>query len=130
MVFEFSDCEIHCERRQLRRHGADIDVEPQVFDVLVHLVRHRDRVVSDVFENPASRKAVSAVLPQVRPPLAKRLRRRHQELTRKLAHWVPPRSHGGASANSHTPHCRYLRKPSTTIRLLPRASTIEYTSVR
>jgi DNA-binding winged helix-turn-helix (wHTH) protein/pimeloyl-ACP methyl ester carboxylesterase len=46
MVFVFGDCEIHCERRQLRRDRVDVHVEPQVFDVLVHLVRHRNRVVS------------------------------------------------------------------------------------
>jgi DNA-binding winged helix-turn-helix (wHTH) protein/dienelactone hydrolase len=31
---------------ELRRDGAPIALEPQAFDVLVHLVRHRDRVVS------------------------------------------------------------------------------------
>jgi pimeloyl-ACP methyl ester carboxylesterase/DNA-binding winged helix-turn-helix (wHTH) protein len=46
MSFVFGDCEIDCDRRELRRDGAAIHVEPQVFDVLVHLVRHRNRVVS------------------------------------------------------------------------------------
>lgn len=46
MVFVFADCEIDCERRELRRQGVDIHVEPQVFDVLVQLLRNRDRVVS------------------------------------------------------------------------------------
>ena len=31
---------------ELRREGAGVPLEPQAFDVLVHLVRHRDRVVS------------------------------------------------------------------------------------
>src|SRR5687767_7072628 len=31
---------------ELRRDGAAIPLEPQAFDVLVHLVRHRDRVVA------------------------------------------------------------------------------------
>ena len=45
-MFTFDDCSIDCERRELRR-GADlIGVEPQVFDVLVYLIRNRDRVVS------------------------------------------------------------------------------------
>jgi len=45
-VFTFDDCSIDCDRRELRR-GADlIGVEPQVFDVLVYLIRNRDRVVS------------------------------------------------------------------------------------
>src|SRR5256714_2516596 len=34
------------QRRELRRRGELIDVEPQVFDLLTFLVRHRDRVVS------------------------------------------------------------------------------------
>jgi DNA-binding winged helix-turn-helix (wHTH) protein/pimeloyl-ACP methyl ester carboxylesterase len=46
MTFIFDECEINCDRRELRRNGFVIHLEPQVFDVLVHLVRHRDRVVS------------------------------------------------------------------------------------
>jgi TolB-like protein len=34
------------ERRELHRGGQSVPLEPQVFDLLVHLVRHRDRVVS------------------------------------------------------------------------------------
>src|SRR6266550_2769657 len=34
------------ERRELRRGEEPIALEPQVFDLLVHLVRNRDRVVS------------------------------------------------------------------------------------
>jgi pimeloyl-ACP methyl ester carboxylesterase len=45
MTFKFESCEIACDRRELRCNGAAAHVEPQVFDVLVHLVRHRDRVV-------------------------------------------------------------------------------------
>src|SRR3954452_21410064 len=44
--FAFDDCEIDLERLELRRAGALVAIEPQVFDVLVHLVRHRDRVVA------------------------------------------------------------------------------------
>ena len=46
MTFTFANCEIDCDRRELLRSGEVTHVEPQVFDVLVHLVRHRDRVVS------------------------------------------------------------------------------------
>jgi DNA-binding winged helix-turn-helix (wHTH) protein len=46
MTFVLGNCEIHCDRRELHRSGTVVHVEPQVFDVLVHLVRHRDRVVS------------------------------------------------------------------------------------
>src|SRR5436190_18990430 len=46
MIFTFADCELDVDRRELRRDGALVHVEPQVFDVLHYLVRHRDRVVS------------------------------------------------------------------------------------
>ncbi|HEX2344932.1 MAG TPA: alpha/beta fold hydrolase [Vicinamibacterales bacterium] len=46
MAFVFADVEIDCARRELRRTGVVTPVQPQVFDVLVHLLRHRDRVVS------------------------------------------------------------------------------------
>jgi TolB-like protein len=42
----FDDCALDTSRRELRRGTAPVAVEPQVFDLLVHLVRHRDRVVS------------------------------------------------------------------------------------
>jgi TolB-like protein len=42
----FEDCALDTDRRELRRGGALVAVEPQVFDLLVHLVSHRDRVVS------------------------------------------------------------------------------------
>ncbi len=42
----FEDCALDTDRRELRRGAALVAVEPQVFDLLVHLIRHRDRVVS------------------------------------------------------------------------------------
>ena len=42
----FNDCVLDTDRRELRRGAALVGVEPQVFDLLVHLLRHRDRVVS------------------------------------------------------------------------------------
>jgi len=44
--FFFDDYTLDAERRELRRAGAPVAVEPQVFDVLVWLVRNRNRVVS------------------------------------------------------------------------------------
>jgi TolB-like protein/cytochrome c-type biogenesis protein CcmH/NrfG len=46
MLFTFGDCSIDCDLREIRRGDALVAVEPQVFDVLVYLIRHRDRVVS------------------------------------------------------------------------------------
>ena len=34
------------DRRELHRNGSLVPVEPQVFDLLVHLMRHRERVVT------------------------------------------------------------------------------------
>ena len=45
MGVRFGDCELSVERIELRRDGEIIDVEPQVFDVLAYLLRHRERVV-------------------------------------------------------------------------------------
>jgi adenylate cyclase len=48
----FADFEIDLARQEMRRTGAIVHVEPQVFDLLVHLIRNRDRIVSkdELFE--------------------------------------------------------------------------------
>ena len=46
MDFSFADFEIDVAQHELRRKGEIVAIEPQVFDLLVHLVRNRDRVVS------------------------------------------------------------------------------------
>jgi pimeloyl-ACP methyl ester carboxylesterase len=46
MIYSFGSCEVDVDRRELRKGGAAVHVEPQVFDLLVHLVRHPGRVVS------------------------------------------------------------------------------------
>jgi TolB-like protein len=46
MVLRFGDHLLDIERRELRRGVEPISLEPQVFDLLVYLVRNRDRVVS------------------------------------------------------------------------------------
>ncbi|HEY1885053.1 MAG TPA: winged helix-turn-helix domain-containing tetratricopeptide repeat protein [Roseiarcus sp.] len=46
MQFLFTDHMLDTDRRELRRGGESIDVEPQVLDLLIHLVVNRDRVVS------------------------------------------------------------------------------------
>jgi TolB-like protein len=42
----FEDCVLDVDRRELNRGGVPVSVEPQVFDLLVYLIRHRDHVVS------------------------------------------------------------------------------------
>lgn len=46
MQYRFGDHELHVERRELTRSGKPIALEPQVFDLLVHLIQNRDRVLS------------------------------------------------------------------------------------
>src|SRR5215469_2753874 len=46
MVLAFGDHRLDIKRRELRRGGELVGLEPKVFDLLVFLVQHRDRVVS------------------------------------------------------------------------------------
>jgi pimeloyl-ACP methyl ester carboxylesterase/DNA-binding winged helix-turn-helix (wHTH) protein len=45
MTFAFEGCELDPDRVELRRGGARVPMEPQVFEVLAYLITHRDRVV-------------------------------------------------------------------------------------
>jgi DNA-binding winged helix-turn-helix (wHTH) protein/pimeloyl-ACP methyl ester carboxylesterase len=53
MRFLFGDYAIDADRRELSRAGTAVHVEPQVFDLILHLIRNHDRVVSkdDMLEN-------------------------------------------------------------------------------
>src|SRR5262245_40627236 len=46
LSFRFADFEIDLARQELRLAGTNVHIEPQVFDLLVHLIRNRDRIVS------------------------------------------------------------------------------------
>ena len=46
MLYMFEDFELDTERYELRCAGEARTVEPQIFDILAYLVKHRDRVVS------------------------------------------------------------------------------------
>lgn len=46
MIFRFDGFELDEATRELRLRGRVLEMQPRVFDVLVYLVRHRDRVVS------------------------------------------------------------------------------------
>ena len=48
MIYTFDGYELDLDQYELRRGGDRVAVEPQVFDVLAHLVEHRTRVVSKV----------------------------------------------------------------------------------
>jgi TolB-like protein/Tfp pilus assembly protein PilF len=46
LLYRFENCTLDTERRELRREGELIPLEPKVFDLLVYLIQHRERVVS------------------------------------------------------------------------------------
>ena len=46
LLFHFGEYSLDIDRRELRRAGGLVAIEPQVFDLLVYLIRNRDRVVS------------------------------------------------------------------------------------
>ena len=46
MLFSFEDYVLDTSRRELRRRGTAIAVQPQVFDLLEYLISNRDRVVT------------------------------------------------------------------------------------
>ena len=45
MIWKFDRFTLDAERRELRAGTAPVDVEPQVLDLLMHLIRHRERMV-------------------------------------------------------------------------------------
>ena len=46
VLYRFADAELNCDTFEVLVAGARVPVEPQVFEVLAFLVRHRDRLVS------------------------------------------------------------------------------------
>lgn len=46
MRFLFGDCVLNSDRRELVRDGQAVHVEPQVFDLLLHLLQNRSSVVT------------------------------------------------------------------------------------
>jgi DNA-binding winged helix-turn-helix (wHTH) protein len=45
-VLRFADFELDVAQQELRRSGEIVHIEPQVFNLLLHLVRNRGRIVS------------------------------------------------------------------------------------
>ena len=46
MQYQFADYELDSSQYRLSRHGARIEIEPKVFEVLAYLLQHHDHVVS------------------------------------------------------------------------------------
>lgn len=61
MILRFENCELDTGRFELRRGGAIVPVEPQVFDLLRLLVENRDRIVTkdELFETVWAGRIVS-----------------------------------------------------------------------
>ena len=45
MTYVFGECEVDESRRTLRRRDREVRLQPKVLDLLVFLIRHRERVV-------------------------------------------------------------------------------------
>ncbi len=46
MIYEFKGFQLDAPRRELRLRGREVPLQPRVFDVLLYLISHRERVVS------------------------------------------------------------------------------------
>lgn len=45
-VFRFNHCEVDASRRELSLHGQPVDLQPLIFDLLLFLLEHANRVVT------------------------------------------------------------------------------------
>jgi DNA-binding winged helix-turn-helix (wHTH) protein/tetratricopeptide (TPR) repeat protein len=61
MIYEFGAFEVDTDQFEILSKGARISVEPKVFDLLVYLINHRERVLSrnELFENIWDNREVS-----------------------------------------------------------------------
>ena len=61
MILGFGEYQIDTDRRELRRAGKPLHVEPQVFDLILYLAENRERVISkdELFERVWKRRVVS-----------------------------------------------------------------------
>ena len=78
MIFAFGHFELDEERRELRRAGAVVPLEPKPFALLRHLVRHRERVVSQRELREACRRRGGGVVARRRRPERAKGARRHR----------------------------------------------------
>jgi DNA-binding winged helix-turn-helix (wHTH) protein/TolB-like protein/tetratricopeptide (TPR) repeat protein len=61
MLYRFNDIEIDLRQYEIRSQGKLLAVEPKVFDLIVYLIKHRDRLISrdELFEQIWHGRAVS-----------------------------------------------------------------------
>ena len=78
MRFRFPPFTVDDAAREVRRNGPLVDVEPRAFDLLIYLIRHRDRAVSkdelqdEVWGTIVSESAVSRSVMKLRKALEDR----------------------------------------------------------
>ncbi len=46
MIYVFGDCTLDTDSHELPRAGQGVALEPKVFQVLLYLLQHRDRIVT------------------------------------------------------------------------------------
>jgi DNA-binding winged helix-turn-helix (wHTH) protein len=61
VIYRFNDYELDTQRYQLCRSGKPVNIEPQVFDLLIYLVANRKKLVSrdELFDSIWSGKIVT-----------------------------------------------------------------------
>ena len=107
--FRFGNFEIDAARQELRRAGEAVHIEPQVFDLLVHLVQNRDRIVSKdelietIWRGRISRKRHSAH--------ASARRGAHSTTTAMIRPWFAPCTSAGFASSATSPRVP-CRQPS------------------
>ena len=47
MIYHFGPYQLDAHRGELRCASRPVEIEPKVFDVLVYLIEHRDRIVTN-----------------------------------------------------------------------------------
>ena len=125
MQFVFGECVLDTDRRELLRSGEAVAVGPQVFDLLIHLIENRDRVVSkdELFDVIWRGRTVSESTLTSHVNFARRAigdtgeeQRLIRTISRKGFRFVgdvketPARERGQVSGDRNQPQCR-LRRP-------------------
>jgi hypothetical protein len=107
--FRFGSFEIDAARQELRRAGEAVHIEPQVFDLLVHLVQNRDRIVSkdELIETIwrgriISEAALSSCISAARA---------HSTTTAMIRPWFAPCTSAGFASSATSPRVP-CRQPS------------------
>ena len=112
-VFSFGDFELDEGRRELRRAGSPVDLQLKPFQLLVHLVRNRDRAVpkEELFERiwadaVVSDAALSTALRAVRQALGDDRSCRARPCARRSSRRLAPPADSGRSWRCSSPPWR------------------------